>query len=222
MSFNVKDIVTAWMSEEPHDEKWYKDRLEICATCPLNSLNKEGKTFVEKTREALGGVFKKAYCTACGCPIAKKAILKHSICGATEIGQQPKWGALEAPTMTTNNNVRLSYVDGEKYSLIFGDPVVVDLGQREEKVVEFKLELKADRKLRFEKVTVSCGCVAPNVTVLPGNKLEINMKISTINFKPDEINKKSIYVYFLDTKTNFEQIHQIRCQLEKKIPTTNT
>jgi hypothetical protein len=221
---SITDIVTAWMSEEPHDEKWYKDRLEICASCPLNSLNKKDKTFLEKTREAIGGVLKDAYCTACGCTITKKAILKHSVCGMVELNppQQPKWGALEAPTMSSNNNVRLSYVDGEKYSLVFGDPVIVDLGQREENVVEFKLEVKYNKKLRFEKITVGCGCTATNVELLPGNKLLVTIKISTVNFRVDEINKKSVFLYFLDTKTNFEQTHQIKCQLEKKTPITNT
>ena len=224
MSFNVKDIVTAWTSEEPHHEKWYKDRLEICAGCPLNSLNKEDKTYLEKTRESLGGIFKEAYCTACGCTITKKALLKHSICGMVELDppQTPKWGALEVPTSSANNNVIISYIDGEKYSLTFGDPVVVDLGPRDEKVVEFKLELKYSKKLRFEKIKPGCSCTATNIEVLPGNKMIITIKISTINFEVDKINRKSIFVHFLDMKTNFEQTHQIRCQLEKKSPIINS
>jgi len=222
----ITDIAEAWMKDEPVDEKWYQERLSICKTCPMNSANveKKDKTFIQKTREAIGGIFAEDYCTACGCTIRKKASLKQSICGAVEATPPlpPKWGALEVSTMTHNKSVIVSHVEGQNYSLVFGNPMEIHLGEREEDMVEFTVDVKYDEKLRFDKITVSCGCTATNITPLKDNNFRVTVKISTIAFTVDKLTKKSYFLNFLDQKTNFEQIHQVQCLIEKKTPTTRT
>jgi len=215
MSFKIKDIIEAWTKEEPIHEEWFQERLRICAECPLNSLNKEKKTFVEKTREALGGVFKEAYCTACGCTITKKASLKRSVCGAVEQRLPPKWNALEQDVTKNNENIKVRHVDGYKYSFDYTDRTEVDLGQTDKNLVEFEIDLVRKPNLQFLKVDPTCGCTVPTYTDIGDNTNRLKVKISTVNFTKGKETKKSIIVTYLDTKTKFEQQYPIRCKIQR-------
>lgn len=50
---------------------WYKQRLEICSTCPLNSKNKEDKSIKYYLLSLLN--LRNDFCTDCGCELTAKA-----------------------------------------------------------------------------------------------------------------------------------------------------
>lgn len=61
----------------------YEARLEICKTCPYYDPKGESKKAV---------ISGSASCGACGCPLATKLRSLSTECGATVLGEEPKWG----------------------------------------------------------------------------------------------------------------------------------
>lgn len=65
------------------EKKWYKERLAICAVCPLNSKNKEKKTARWYLLSFLN--LRNDFCTHCGCELKAKASEELEMC------PQGKW-----------------------------------------------------------------------------------------------------------------------------------
>ena len=65
----VKTIIRAKLYSKyaMKNEEWYKDRLEACRKCELNSINKKEKSIREKLLFFLN--FLNPFCTVCGCEI---------------------------------------------------------------------------------------------------------------------------------------------------------
>ena len=58
-------------------EKWYRDRLDACSKCPLNSKNvdRQELSFWQKMKYNFWLILnlKQTFCTICGCEIKAKA-----------------------------------------------------------------------------------------------------------------------------------------------------
>jgi len=68
-------------------EEWYKERIEICSDCPLNSKNKEKKSVRYYILSILN--LRNDFCTDCGCELTAKASEEMEEC------PQGKWKQLK-------------------------------------------------------------------------------------------------------------------------------
>jgi len=64
----IVDIIKLKLKNKEDLGQWYKDRLEVCNTCPFNSKNKERKNILLAWLS-----LNKDFCTVCGCTLVDKA-----------------------------------------------------------------------------------------------------------------------------------------------------
>lgn len=124
----IKTIYRAFTQKSNIDPEILKRRREICASCPLNSLNKEKKGVFEEIRST---IVSKPFCTACGCQIEQKTATETECCGAVYLGQKPKWNRIKLETMnkTDINIINLSEEKANIDLALEGDHFVVECGE---------------------------------------------------------------------------------------------
>ncbi|AGO47606.1 hypothetical protein Phi17218_073 [Cellulophaga phage phi17:2_18] len=153
---------------------WYEKRLEICASCTLNSKNidKDQKTSGRKAWELIAG----AHCTdpTCGCTISEKAKIDTEFCPIKKwlsVRQEEEAiiSSLHKITNMTPSKVKIA-----KEGLYFS----ADLGELkygEDSTFELKVEVEGASKVTSKG---SCGCL--ETTVIPNeNDYTFKVKYNT-------------------------------------------
>lgn len=199
----LKDIVEGNTIPRPVGEDWYKNRLEICKTCPLNSNNPEatGKTwfreFIVAKRDKNG-----EYCTACGCPIDRKAALQRSICGIDEneemiqAGMKPKW----FPVSIENDDsefFRITNINHEQSDMSYDEKLKTfdfDFGKTDKQVLRAKFQIYSPYKCEYKALDQD-PCFFLNFTQ-GEDYLEAEAAITTTGFRENTEIIKNFTVYF--------------------------
>lgn len=69
---SIINIIKLKLKNKEELDNWYKERLDICNECPLNSRNiKRRKSIKERILSLIS--LKKDFCTVCGCTLVDKA-----------------------------------------------------------------------------------------------------------------------------------------------------
>lgn len=173
----IKVIADAFTEALPVGEQWYEDRLKICATCPYNSKNVDGKGLLLKIKDIAG-----ASCTACGCFIERKASRKEEECGLSEINMTPKWNKLAVITSSAkdynmyNNTPEKArmYIENNEYILDYGDI---------NKSFDTKLQVVLEGESNIVSTNVSCGCTTPNLKRLKKGLTQLDIKLNLSNIR---------------------------------------
>ena len=196
----IRNIAEAFLNPLPTEENWYQERLKICTACPLNSDNctEEQLTDMQKFRkETLSGCPEKRFCTACGCCIDRKAAVKVEQCGATEIGQEPKWVAIE---IEDNNNkgffVENLTPDKSKLSRV-GGLYILDFGYVDSGKVTTTVQIEYPENTKFVNIIPSCGCTVAKTEQVSSTVIKFPLEISTNNFRAGTVIEKAITVSFM-------------------------
>lgn len=167
------------------DEVWYHDRKQICQTCEFNSANAAtGESLKVKTVKKLAksqGADCDSVCTACFCCTAEKIKLKESVCGLIEIGQEPKWGAIEQRTEGKGVNMSVEVLPAH-LGLLFAEnkqfEYYIDTDQE---VVQ--LALKTTSSSKIINAQVSCTCLLIESLEDKGDHQLLNFNINTKSFQ---------------------------------------
>jgi hypothetical protein len=207
----AKTIAKAFLEPLPEGQDWYEKRLEICKTCPSNSANRTEPTLAEKLN--ITNLIKKGvcdegnHCMACGCCIERKCATKSEVCGLAEIGEDPKWVALEVPS-TINKGISLinltpeiGEVKTEKASFSYTSNNV------EENKLDIKFIIKKDSStFTIKNYRPSCSCMSVNtMRRLETNSFEFDISISTVGFR-EGINERKLFVTYFDKGSNTSEI----------------
>lgn len=174
-------IARAWLNRPSKIEDWLQERRDICETCPLNSKNLKDNNLLDRL---------KPRCIGCGCPIDEKTSQKTEMCGAADIGDEPKWPAL---VVETRGNTFLN-MENESPNIVNVDltteEYVVDYG-------EIKVGATSDVSMVFSgskdiepiEAKSSCSCTATPI--------------------PEQIDSKSMRVEFSIKNTAVGNISSI-------------
>ena len=154
----IKTIVRAFTQKSNIDPDVLKKRRERCATCPLNSLNKEKTGVFEEIRKA---VISKPFCTACGCQIEQKTASETEVCGAVYLGQKPKWNRIKIETMK-NTDINVINLSEDKVNLdlsIDGTHFVIECGEVNKNMeLSYKFRIEGKEEVyRLYEPTPGCG-----------------------------------------------------------------
>lgn len=85
------DKVGSYIKKLPKEQDWYKDRLEKCLSCPMNTKNgAEVKGILKNTAKVLVDE-EFGQCSLCGCPVERKCSVKAEKCPKNP----PEWEPLE-------------------------------------------------------------------------------------------------------------------------------
>lgn len=194
----AKTIAKAFMEKLPEDQPWYKDRLAICATCPKNTANisSDKLTFVDKAKIASGLCDNGNHCTACGCCIERKAATKSEQCGLGEIGEQPKWPAIEV-SGSIDKSLSLINISTDKGTISRGTTeFIYDLGDVSDAKIDFSFQLHRGRGLDIKNYQATCGCTVGEMEVVDDKTANFHMAISTAGFRPGPVKKSFTVTYF--------------------------
>lgn len=215
----IRDILKANLNPRPVGEDWYENRLKICSECPLNSKNAngQGETWFRKhvisKRDRNG-----EYCTACGCPIDRKASLTTSVCGISEItelieaGEKPRWGAIEienderffySVTNLNHSGCDIDYKkqgDGNFYLLDFGDVV--------SPLLTAKVKIYSPYKCQYINLEKE-NCLLTNVEQA-SDHIIITAVFSTKGQREDVLIDKRFTVYFEQESGNNKAIFSLQ------------
>lgn len=220
---NIKkgsQILKAVTQELPTSEKWYQDRMDVCNSCEFNSRN-DPKAFDNMTiLEKAGKIVKdrvcdsKEYCTACGCCVELKCSLKESVCGLSEIGEEPKWDALEVKTSVDNNLsiVNLTPSGGKIYTEI--SKVIYDFEENFLPKLSAKFQIVRKGGIRYKKHTVGCSCTVAKPHVVDKDTVEIGIEISTLSFV-EGLNKRTMRISYYDDRNRVREI-SVTFKINKK------
>lgn len=198
----IKKIVTiakAMISDLPVEENWYKERISICNSCPLNSEHIDPKALNFKQKSTLEFVCKegeKRICTACGCCIERKASVKSSICGKIEIGEEPLWNAIQLESNLDKNlvveNLSTNVGDISQNKQIF----LINLFKTTEQVVKFDIKVQNLKGMEFSNQRLSCSCLSSSVSKIDSTSYQIDTKISIKDFRPG-LNERTMEFEYL-------------------------
>lgn len=155
----LKVIAKAKFSDKSKLGDWYKDRLDICASCPLNSKNREKLSPTHKAMVIAN--FGKPTCVACGCEIAAKASVREEKCGLIYMDQPPIWDSLPPIEQEEVNDLVVQNLNSDKATLKRAlNQLEINYG-----VVpggfdsELRLEIESKKgPITDLKVKAACGC----------------------------------------------------------------
>lgn len=194
----VKNIAKAYSNKDPVEESWYQDRLKICKECPLFSENipeEDLKIKHKLTIKSLGSV-----CTACGCPVRKKAGVKSEECGRVEIGKKPLWEAIEQ-TSKLDKNLKFINLDHNNLSMKVGKRTVAlsMTSNKDDKVADFYFLIERKNGFDYKRYSAGCGCTTSEPEKIDKNTYKFSIRVSLKNFKShmEEYNK-SMTIYYVD------------------------
>lgn len=194
----ARTIAKAFMEKLPEDQQWYKDRLAICATCPKNTANipSDKLTFVDKAKIAGRLCDNGNHCTVCGCCIERKAATKSEQCGLGEIGEQPKWPAIEV-SGAIDKSLSLINISTDKGKVRRGtSDFIYDLENVSDPKVEFSFQLHRGRGLDIKNYQATCGCTVGDMEVVDNKTVNFHIAISTIGFRQGLVTKSFTVTYF--------------------------
>jgi hypothetical protein len=200
----AKTIAKAFIDALPTEQEWYKKRVETCESCLLNSANiaEEDLTFMQKVeKKAKAKVCDDGnFCTACGCCILRKCSVKTETCGATEVGQTPKWLPIEVESA---QNISMELLSSDSAVSYTGRELLIDFGGTSESVVKADFLLKAKSTIKFMKHSVSCGCThLRDWTQIDNKRISFSVEISTVNFRQG-LNEKTLSIELLNQQGRY-------------------
>jgi len=171
-------IWEGWTTKPKTDEPWFQERFKHCSGCIYNSENKE-LNFKEKIlRKTLG-----PYCTACGCPFARKLTVKRSTCGLKDLGLEPLWGPIEIEGGEALKNTSIEAVDGSEYTMGRNERgYTLHFGKTSKDKLDFSFIFFAPIQYKFITVKTNCGCTIPKVEDLGDGRYLFNIELSTLSF----------------------------------------
>jgi hypothetical protein len=214
----AKTIVKAFLSELPTGEKWYEDRLEICNSCEYNTKNIERNklSMTDRIKISTGVCDNKNHCTACGCCIERKSSVKGETCGLTYLNMEPKWVAIEVES-TLNDGISIINMNPELGTLTYGDSgFVYDFGSSSDNVLTTKFQIKNDKgKLDVKSYNAGCSCTLGEMLVIDENTVEFKVDISTVNFRKEDLNMRSMNVVYNVENKNFTKTINITFKVFK-------
>jgi hypothetical protein len=192
----IKTIAESFINKLPLEEEWYQNRLDICAVCPKNTDNMEFLSGDLKVKTRVLCPETRA-CSACGCCIDRKASVKSEVCGLVEIGEEPKWSAIEIESKKDKNlkveNLRLNEITMS----------VNDLGQYEAVVstdkpkIDFEFKLTRGNKIEVREVVKTCSCTSSDTIENPDGTTNVIFTISTKGFTQNKQVSKTIVVKYI-------------------------
>ena len=208
----VKTIVKSYLEELPINEDWYKKRLEICDTCPLNSKNisKESLSITDRALIKSGICDNGNHCTACKCCIERKASVKIEECGLAKIGQKPKWNAIEVES-NIDRDISVINLSPESGNFTIGKSNFdYDFGKVNSPKVSMKFQVKRKTKIEVKSFNNPCKCTVGELKQVDDNTVEFNVDISTVDFKKG-INSRSLIItyYTNNLKNNTKNVNII-------------
>lgn len=157
-------------------EKETKERREICAVCPFNSVNAEKLSLVGEIRSNLTG----PYCTLCKCQIKEKTSSPLEECAMYMIGEEKKWFKIKIETME-NNSLNLIQIGTTKFDIgLDGDDFVLNLGKvttSSPSEMELLFEAKAGMELSPTELKTSCGCTSSKIEKVNDSTFKASLKV---------------------------------------------
>lgn len=150
----AKVIVESFFRDSSKLGEWHEERLKICNGCPHSSKNLKSPTIVQKALHALN----QSQCSACSCVIEKKVTDEREMCGAVEIGEQPRWNAISVQTKSDKHFNLFNHSKDVINVDIDNNDFVLKLGAVPAGTYEFTVELTAKFDYECVAIQVSCGC----------------------------------------------------------------
>lgn len=199
----ITQIVKANLKPLPVGEKWYEDRLAICAVCPLKSSNMEdsqldfSRKIVRKTI-CLG----EPLCDGCGCCTDRKCATKEATCGMIDLPDNdprkvaPKWLALEAYSnldkklKAVNLTPELASMEVDKTKFVY------NAGKVTETKVAFKFSLHRSGGFKVKDFSIPCGCTVAEQEVVDSNTTIFTINISTKGFTKNVETTKGLTINY--------------------------
>jgi hypothetical protein len=203
---SLVDIVKSKFSNKEDLAPWYEERLSICQTCPLNSINKPRKEQTVQEKAWVTANMGKPTCLACKCEITAKASLPHATCGKKVIGLEPEWNPIHTVSKTESQTIQVNPIDPVTLRSERGEEII-DFGRikvGEPKRTQIIIE---DHKQEMTdiKVQSSCGCTVPKVEQKDSFiTLEVKYKNETTGMF-----NKTVIMTYIKNNINFEKIFKI-------------
>ncbi len=190
-------------------DKVFEYRMNICKTCEYNSDNVPDKdlSFVNKARkEVLKG---KPFCTACGCQLKEKLRLGVEECGASSIGEKPRWNKILIQTKDKND---LNIANKSKDVHIFVKDNYFDfyVGNKEfGTIFDIEIVLFNDNIKSIDYIKQGCGgCTTLDIKNLGDTYKSVKITIDTNRIKKGKFSKNVFIGYSLkDGKTKSTYIN---------------
>ena len=192
----AKTIAESFLNKLPVEEQWYKDRLEICRTCPKNTDNMEDLSTDLRLKTKMLCPENRV-CSACGCCIDRKAAVKSEVCGVVEVEEVPKWFPVEVKSKKDPNlvveNLRLggygmSLNDNAQYEVVC---------ETKEPKIDFVFRFKRGGSIQVREVVKTCSCTSSNVVHNDDGTADVTFTISTRSFKQNKEVTKTVVVKYI-------------------------
>lgn len=199
----IKTIANAFISPLPTGEDWYEARVEACNGCEMNTKNIEESSlaFTDKLKIKSGLCDEGNHCTACGCCILRKCSVKSEVCGMSTLKRTPKWFPIAVEGL---DNITLEVVGDNVKVTATPKEFLVDFGSSSDAVLKTSFILGSESSIKFDKYSVSCGCTHPEkITQLDQNKIELQVTVSTLGFRPG-LNEKLLTVEYKNNRGKFK------------------
>lgn len=202
----------------PVGEEWYEKRVEACRSCEHNSNIKKPKTVMETIEHSAHSAkcFGNDFCTLCTCCIELKCSEKEEYCKLKDLGQKPKWDALQVQLndkgiftfSLTNNNPEIGTLTNTK-----DNRFIYVIKETSLNMLKFSFDVSDVMDIDFERVQATCGCTLPTPTKISDKRMRIDVELSLVNFSKG-LNQKTIKFYF--RKNNLTESFPINLQYIKK------
>lgn len=198
----IGKIIKANLSDKSNMPDWYQKRLDICGTCPLNSVNFNVQTLPEKTRFAKFSLLNTGspFCWECGCKISAKTSLPESECG----GKPKRWDRVdnvqEIGWDKSDYTIENLSVDKVNIAFVRGE-ISVSYGQIEE-MSDTKISLLVKPKTKEDfinlKISSECGCTTME-PVREGRNIRLD-----IEYDSERIGKfnKAVKLDYISNRTS--------------------
>jgi hypothetical protein len=173
----LRNIVNAFTNPIPEEEDWYKKRMEICAVCPKNSANVPESELSLKHKAVINTVCGgDPVCTICGCCTKRLATQKDLACSMEEIGEEPRWGALEVK-QSFGLPFDVEVVDGDAYfSKDAG--LMLSVYVTDEDSANFEITFKSKGVIRYVTTVNTCSCTTSGFEQVDDSTIKLTMRIS--------------------------------------------
>lgn len=202
MKTKILDIYRSRTVDKDKLGDWYKQRLDICNSCPKNTKNIDNLTLKQKFIKLANT--KKDFCVECGCGVEYKTAIKSESC---PLG---KWQKINTNTRTNDFNISLDDFNDIGASLVDNNKeIVLDYGKVKYKTdSEVNIVLDHNNSLKVKRVLTSCGCTTPKLDKKE-NRTNLSVKYDT-KIK-GKANRKLEVLY---AKENRQEILNITIKIE--------
>jgi hypothetical protein len=129
---------------------------------------------------------------------------------------EPKWVAIEVES-TLNDGISIINMNPELGTLTYGDSgFVYDFGSSSDNVLTTKFQIKNDKgKLDVKSYNAGCSCTLGEMLVIDENTVEFKVDISTVNFRKEDLNMRSMNVVYNVENKNFTKTINITFKVFK-------